>query len=184
MLFLSSRLSFVVLLGLLAFSGAAGSTSAEKKVPNQVQRKPKQASPKKAQTVDMLNRFLNQWHGAAAKADAQVYLGALDETAIYLGTDATERWSATAFAQFTQPYFSKGKGWTYTPVERHIYIGPSHDVAWFDEKLANEKYGDVRGSGVLVLRPSGWKIVQYNLAFPIPNSVTKQIVSIIASTKK
>lgn len=133
------------------------------------------------QLVDELNSFLDKWHLAASKADGKIYFGAMDSDSIFLGTDASERWSFRAFQDFAKPYFNKGTGWTYKPNERHIYLSPKKDVAWFDEKLKNEKYGDVRGSGVLLRRATGWKIVQYNLTFPIPNEVTKEVISIIAA---
>ena len=52
-------------------------------------------------------------------------------------------------------------------------------LAWFDEKLDNEKYGRVRGTGVLRLTDEGWKLVQYSLSFPIPNDITLAVAEIV-----
>lgn len=52
-------------------------------------------------------------------------------------------------------------------------------TAWFDELLANDAYGTCRGSGVLLLTESGWRIAQYNLSIPIPNELAAKIVAVI-----
>jgi len=46
-------------------------------------------------------------------------------------------------------------------------------VAWFDERLQNEKYGETHGSGVL---ERSWKIVHYNLSFTVPNELAPELV--------
>ena len=159
------------------------------KVTAQTDSKPTHAKQKSlaADSVALkqaIHEFLNRWHKAASKADAQIYLGSLDKDAIFLGTDSKERWSKDEFSRFTKKYFDQGKGWTYTARERHVYLSPENTTAWFDEKLENAKYGDVRGSGVLIKKPSGWKIVQYNLSFPIPNEIAKNVVQQIADLEK
>ena len=35
----------------------------------------------------------------------------------------------------------------------------------------NDKYGELRGTGVLKLVDQDWKIVQYNLVLPMPNDL-------------
>ncbi len=75
-----------------------------------------------------------------------------------------------------EPYFSKGKGWTYTASERDIYLAPDLRTAWFDECLDNESYGKVRGSGVLRLDGERWRITQYVLSIPVPNELAKDLV--------
>ena len=120
---------------------------------------------------------LDAFHDAAALADGEAYFGAMAEGSVFLGTDATERWDREAFRGYADPYFSQGRGWTYKPIERHVYV--RGEVAWFDERLWNEKYGESRGTGVLRRFAQGWRIVHYSLTFPIPNAisgeVTKQI---------
>ena len=41
------------------------------------------------------------------------------------------------------------------------------------------KYGNCRGTGVLVKLDAGWKIAQYNLMFPIPNDIAKDVIKMI-----
>lgn len=137
---------------------------------------PAQAAPEQdiAATLDAL-------HAAAAKADGPAYFALYTPDAVYIGTDASERWSLAAFKAYAMPYFSKGQGWTYTPRERHITLAPidCRCVAWFDELLDSKSYGTSRGTGTLVLTPQGWKVSQYALTFPIPNDladgITKEI---------
>ena len=58
--------------------------------------------------------ILDQFHQAAADANTDKYLNLLHDDAIFLGTDASERWTKKQFTTFVQPYFSQGKGWSFT----------------------------------------------------------------------
>ncbi|HET7436678.1 MAG TPA: nuclear transport factor 2 family protein [Thermoanaerobaculia bacterium] len=130
-----------------------------------------------------VNAMLDAWHGAASKADETAYFAAMTPEFIFLGTDATERWNVQAFREFAHPYFAKGKGWTFTPRERHVIFSPAGDVAWFDEKLDSATYGDCRGSGVVRKVNGAWKIAHYNLTIPIPNDLAKDVVAKIRAAK-
>lgn len=127
-------------------------------------------------TVDQV---LDDLHAAAAAADENRYFAHYASDAVFLGTDATERWDVAAFRAYAHPHFAAGRGWTYTPRDRHVSIGSNGDVAWFDERLDNAKYGEVRGTGVLRLVGATWKVAQYNLSFPIPNALAAQVVALI-----
>lgn len=128
-----------------------------------------------ASSIASIDSTLNQLHQAASKADGRVYFSLFTHDAIYIGTDANERWTLKQFRAYAEPYFSKGTGWTYKPRSRHIVIGdvPCRCVAWFDELLDSENYGTSRGTGVLVRKNGSWKISQYALTFPIPNDLAK-----------
>lgn len=128
--------------------------------------------------IQQVNAVVDDWHKAAAEADEDRYFGHMTSAAIFLGTDASERWNATEFREFAHPYFAKGKAWTFVPRERHVIMSGS-DVAWFDEKLDSATYGDVRGSGVLIKMNGEWKIAHYNLTIPIPNALAKTVVEMI-----
>ena len=122
-------------------------------------------------------QVLDDWHQAASAADGARYFGHMAEDAVYLGTDASERWTLPAFRAFCEPYFAKGVGWTYEPRERHVSVAGR--LAWFDERLWNEKYGECRGTGVLREDGGEWKIVHYSLTFPIPNDLAGDVVRMI-----
>jgi ketosteroid isomerase-like protein len=127
---------------------------------------------------------VDAFHAAAAKADEEAYFALLAPNAVFLGTDATERWDKAAFRAFAHPYFSQGKGWTFTPRNRHIDLSRDGRVAWFDELLDSATYGECRGSGVLEKLDGGWKITQYHLTIPMPNDLAKELVARIREGKK
>ena len=131
--------------------------------------------------AEAVGAVLDAFHRAASEADGDRYFGFFAEGAVFLGTDASERWSVEEFEAFAEPYFSVGRGWTYTPQERHVVIAADGVTAWFDELLSNEAYGTCRGSGVLLLTESGWRIAQYNLSIPIPNELAAEIVAMIGA---
>ncbi|MFY2562590.1 nuclear transport factor 2 family protein [Corallococcus terminator] len=119
---------------------------------------------------------LDDWHKAAADADEARYFGYFTPDAVYMGTDATERWSRDEFRAWSKPYFSKGKAWSFKATSRHIFVSKDGAVAWFDETLDTPNLGPSRGSGVLVKDSAGWKIAQYNLSIPIPNDIMDEVV--------
>ncbi len=143
-----------------------------------------------AAPVAAINSVLNELHNAASKADGSTYFKLFTNDAVYIGTDAGERWTIKQFRAFAEPYFAKGTGWTYKPRSRHVVIAnnPCSCIAWFDELLDSEKYGTSRGTGVLTLNNGSWKIAQYALTFPIPNDLaagmTAEIKTFEAKAKR
>ena len=117
---------------------------------------------------------LDAWHAAAASADEEKYFSFFTPDAVFLGTDASERWTRDEFRKWAHPYFARGKAWSFKSVARWITFAPDHTVAWFDEALDTPNMGPCRGSGVLVATTSGWKIAQYNLAVTIPNDLADE----------
>lgn len=126
-----------------------------------------------------IEAVLNDFHDAAAKADKARYMAHFAPGAVFIGTDASERWSVEEFRVFVSKYFDQGKGWTYTPRERWITVADDGVAAWFDERLDNAKLGACRGSGVLVLRGGRWRVAQYNLTVPVPNDLMGEVVDLI-----
>src|SRR5450755_2629495 len=124
---------------------------------------------------------LDDWHAAAAAAQEERYFGHFAAGAVFLGTDATERWTVEEFRLYAHPYFAKGKAWSFRAVSRHVAFSKDGAVAWFDEALDTPNLGPARGSGVLVrsARAAGkdvtWKIALYDLSVPIPNALMKEI---------
>jgi len=131
-----------------------------------------------------IEQVLNSFHQAAANAEEKAYFDLLSEDAIFLGTDASERWTKNEFKAFVVPYFSKGQGWLYTPTQRNINLIEKGLVAFFDELLSSESYGTCRGSGVLIKTKQGWRISQYNLSIPMPNGIAKALVKQIKINEK
>ena len=83
------------------------------------------------------------------------------------------------FRAYAHRRFDAGTGWTYHVSQRHVFLDGDHNTAWFDEALHNDKYGECRGTGVLVKIDGGWKIAQYNLTIPIPNAIALDVVKMI-----
>jgi hypothetical protein len=130
-----------------------------------------------------ISAVLDQLHDNAATASWDAYFDLYAKDAIFLGTDVSERWEKSVF----QSYASQTKGWVYIKRERHIGLTPDGNSAWFDEVLDSKNYGTSRGTGVVIRTPNGWKILQYNLTFPIPNDlaagITQQIQTFEAHQK-
>jgi len=122
---------------------------------------------------------IDDWHAAAAAADEGRYFGHIAEGGVFLGTDATERWTKAQFLAYAHPYFAKGKAWSFKSVRRDIRFSKNGTVAWFDEDLATPNLGPSRGSGVLVREGKTWRIVQYNLSVPIPNERFAEVKKVI-----
>ena len=132
-----------------------------------------------------VGNVLDAFHATASKADEEAYFALLAPNAVFLGTDATERWDKAAFRAFAHPYFSQGKGWTFKPRDRHVDFSQDGRVAWFDELLDSDSYGECRGTGVLEKAADGsWKITQYHLTIPMPNDIAKDLVAKIRDAKK
>jgi hypothetical protein len=133
------------------------------------------ASPDEAAVGATLDAF----HAAAAHSDFKAYFGLFTPDGVFIGTDAAERWTVPAFRTYAKPAFDAGKGWTYLPraASRHVTIAAisCRCVAYFDELLDSKSYGTSRGTGVLIKGPSGWRIAQYALTFPIPNDLAKDV---------
>jgi catechol 2,3-dioxygenase-like lactoylglutathione lyase family enzyme len=131
-----------------------------------------------------VDAVLDDFHAAASEADGARYFAHFAPDGVFIGTDATERWTVDEFRAYAEPHFSKGNGWTYAVVERHVDFHPDERSAWFDERLQNEAYGETRGSGVLRWIDGAWRIEQYVLSFPIPNDVAKDVVAQIQDPRR
>lgn len=124
-----------------------------------------------------INTILDDWHLAASEGNFERYfMHFASDSAIFMGTDATERWTVAEFKPWAKPHFEDGQAWDFTPVERHVYLSDNGQTAWFDESLDTPNLGPVRGSGVLVKQAEAWKIAHYNLSIPIPNAIVDTVV--------
>jgi hypothetical protein len=140
------------------------------------------ASAASAQTPQQqVAAVLDDWHQAASVADEARYFGYFAPHGIFMGTDATERWTAAEFREWAKPQFKRKAAWSFKPRDRHIELSVDRRTAWFDEMLDTPNLGLCRGSGILVLTGGKWKIAQYNLSVPIPNALVDGIVKQIGS---
>lgn len=135
-----------------------------------------EAKGQEANEGQRVSEVLDALHTAASQANFDRYFELYAREAIFLGTDATERWTRAEFMGYTKTRFETGTGWTYEVLERHVYIASGAKTAWFDERLENEGLGETRGSGVLLKENGEWKVAQYNLTIPIPNELSRDVV--------
>jgi len=136
-----------------------------------------QASSGPAEAETEVGAILDQLHAAASAAEGEAYFALFTPDARFIGTDVAERWTVEQFKAYAMPYFSQGKGWSYTPRTRTVTIttDPCACQAWFDEVLDSQSYGTARGSGVLTRTARGWKVAQYVLSFPVPNNIAGDV---------
>ena len=127
----------------------------------------------------IINETINTWHKAASEANFKSYFELMTEDAVFIGTDANEYWNKQEFQNYAKPHFDKGKAWSFTALERHVYFDASGNTAWFDE-LLNTQMKICRGSGVLVKVGKQWKIKHYVLSMTIPNDSSKAVIAIKA----
>jgi len=126
---------------------------------------------------DAVSAVLDDIHRLASEADFEGYFKLYTPDAVFMGTDAAERWSIAEFKQYAQPALDRSSGWTYVMTERNIFLSDGGNTAWFDERLENEGFGECRGTGVLVKVDGVWKVSQYNLTVPIPNDLLRDVVA-------
>jgi len=143
---------------------------------------PSEAAAGAPQDEHAVSAVIDDWHQAAAAADEERYFGHMTDNAVFIGADASERWTKAQFRAYAHPYFAKGTAWSFRSVRRAVTFSADGAVAWFDEDLSTPNLGPCRGSGVLVFDGTAWRIAQYNLSVPIPNGVFDQVKKIIADT--
>lgn len=124
-----------------------------------------------------IDNVLDAWHKAASEANFEDYFGLMTQEGVFLGTDATENWQNRAFREFSKPYFDRGRAWSFTAVERNIYVNETNDFAWFDE-LLDTQMKLCRGSGVLKKVNGNWKIAHYVLSIAVPNEYVDELVEL------
>jgi uncharacterized protein (TIGR02246 family) len=131
-----------------------------------------------------IEAVLDDWHKAAAAADEEKYFAHFTADAVFLGTDATERWTRDEFRKWAKPHFAKGKAWNFKATRREVTLAKDGNTAWFDETLDTPNLGPARGTGVLVLEKGTWRIAQYHLCVPIPNDKFEDVKKLIEAPAK
>lgn len=129
--------------------------------------------------IAAINGVIDDWHAAAKAADEARYFGHLTDDAVFLGTDATERWNKSAFREYAHPHFAKGKAWSFEAIRRDVVMSQDGRLAWFDEDLATPNLGPARGSGVLRKIGAVWRIAHYNLSITVPNERFKDVKALL-----
>jgi len=140
----------------------------------------------RARATAAVSAVLDSLHHDASVADEEAYFALFAPEAVFIGTDATERWTVEQFRTYAHQRFATGQGWTYVvrAGTRHVELDPTGSVAWFDEILDNAHYGETRGTGVVRLIDGDWKIAQYHLTIPVPNALADSVVQMIKTREQ
>ena len=123
---------------------------------------------------EKINDLLEEWHDAASRADFEAYFDKMAPQAIFIGTDPTENWNKEDFKAWSKPYFDRGKAWSFSTLERNIFLADDCELAWFDELLETQM-GICRGSGVVAKEDGQWKIKHYVLSIAVPNENVEKL---------
>jgi ketosteroid isomerase-like protein len=132
---------------------------------------------------DAASALLDKFHTAAANAQFEAYFSSFTPDGVFIGTDATERWTVAQFKAYAKPHFDNGRGWTYTKVSRNVNVSADGQHASFDELLDNKSLGRCRGTGVLRRVDGQWRVEQYHLTIPVPNELADEVVKRIRERK-
>ncbi|NNC82898.1 MAG: nuclear transport factor 2 family protein [Flavobacteriales bacterium] len=130
------------------------------------------------QEAARIHQLMDGWHQAAAQADEEVFFGNMSDSAIYLGTDKSERWLRDELRSWSARFFERDTAWAFTPYDRELYFSDTGRTVWFEE-LLETWMGPCRGSGVLTWAEGQWKIQHYNLAMLIDNEDVSEVLEII-----
>ena len=124
--------------------------------------------PTDREQIVAIDTLLNRWHHAASVADEDAFFGLMTEEAIYIGTDATERWLRDELKEWSKEFFNRETAWAFTPLSRNTTIAPGGQIAWMDE-LLDTWMGTCRSTGILQRTNGEWKIIYYHLSVALPN---------------
>ena len=128
-----------------------------------------------------VNTFIDNWHKAATEANSKIFFGSMSTNSIYIGTDASERWTMEEFRSFAQPYFDRGKAWNFVPFDRSIQH--YENTIWFSE-LLHTWMGVCRGSGIIINEKGSLKIAQYHLSVTVPNDIIQDFIDLVENSSK
>ena len=121
-------------------------------------------------------KFLDDWHMAATKADSMTYFSMMADNSVFIGTDSFEVWTKQQFIEFAAPHFKKGKAWDFKKTIRNIHIDVTRNMVWFDEMLTTWM-GPCRGSGWIdISDENNFQLVQYVLSTTVPNDKIDQFL--------
>lgn len=141
-------------------------------------RRKQKCQAEAGESLAALHAMIDGWHRAAATADENVFFGSMAPDAIYLGTDATERWLRDELRTWAAKAFDRVVAWDFTPFDRHAYFSADGQHAWWEENLRTWM-GICRGSGVAEKSADGWKIKHYHLSVTVPNEKIKGFIELL-----
>lgn len=175
-------LGFILLATMGLACGATSTQTASPAVPHDAEQQIPEVLDDWHDAEEQISEVLDDWHDAAATAEEERYFSHFAPFGVFLGTDASERWSVDQFREYAHQYFERGRAWSFTVSRRAVIVVPGSAIAWFDENLESENLGPLRGSGVMVRDDDGqWRIAHYVLSFTIPNDRVRELRDLLSS---
>ncbi len=126
------------------------------------------ASSLQGQSLDKakLDRFMDNWHAAAAEANAEDFFSKMSDSAVYIGTDREERWFRDELRTWSKKAFERESAWTFKAKERNWQW---MDNFWICDEVLDTWMGECRSTAVLILVNEELKIQHYQLSVTIDN---------------
>jgi uncharacterized protein (TIGR02246 family) len=132
--------------------------------------------------TDAINKLMDNWHKAAADANENLFFNSMTDDGVYVGTDASERWTKEEMRQWAKPYFDRRSAWNFVAKSRNISFSDDGNMAWADEVL-DTWMGDCRSSVVLIKNEQEWKIKYFHVAIAVPNNAVDRYLQIIGKKR-
>ncbi len=125
------------------------------------------SGPKLPQATEAsMDALMDEWHQAAHEANEEAYFSLMTADAVFIGTDASERWLRDELRLWAKEAFSRNSAWSFTVRERNWQ---AQDGFWICDELLDTGMGLCRASAVLVPVEDSWKIQHYQLSLTVPN---------------
>jgi len=135
------------------------------------------AADASAADTQQVNAFIDEWHDDAAHARSR-FFDKMAPSAVYIGTDKTERWTRDELKAWSKKYFERPSAWAFTPIKRNVAFSADRQFIWFDEQL-DTQMGVCQASGVVQRTASGLQILHYQLSLAVPNELVDQFTEAI-----
>ncbi len=129
------------------------------------------------QNIKELNKIMDNWHLAAATADADAFFGRMAKEGIYIGTDASERWLRDELRTWAKSAFERETAWSFKATERNWQM-IGDDLAIGDE-LLDTWMGPCRSTMVLRKVKGEWLIYHYQLSVTVPNDKIQEFIKLM-----
>lgn len=126
----------------------------------------------------VIDSLINGWHHAASTADEETFFGLMNSDAVYIGTDASERWLRDELREWSKEHFQKETAWDFKPLSRNITLNEVGQMAWFDE-LLDTWMGTCRSTGIMSKKEGEWKLIYYHLSVAVPNEKMAEYVKLL-----
>jgi len=145
-------------------------------------KSPQKMARSKAEAVTAAGVLLDAYIVALAAGDGAAVREYQTEQTRVLGTDPSEHWDRAELDVAIASMESAGAKWVGSSSDRMVFVGPSADVVWFEERITmtDPALGELRHTGVLVKEAGDWKLLHSVYSFPVPNERIGAVIELTA----